>query len=105
LAESIQIVAGKLPDKAAEIYILKSASIGAGGVAWFVAVYVGPLVSLVRSPFQRRANIALGTAYLVVVLVLCWVSAQTVQVEAAATADGPGLIFSILRELVQPLRW
>jgi len=105
LAESIQIVAGKLPDKAAEIYILKSASIGAGGVAWFVAVYVGPLVSLVRSPFQRRANIALGTAYLVVVLVLCWVSAQTVQVEAAATADRPGLIFSILRELVQPLRW
>ncbi len=105
LAESIQIVADKLPDKAAEIYILKSASIGAGGVAWFVAVYVGPLVSLVRSPFQRRANIALGTAYLVVVLVLCWVSAQTVQVEAAATADGPGLIYSILRELVQPLRW
>ena len=105
LAESIQIVADKLPDKAAEIYILKSASIGAGGVAWFVAVYVGPLVSLVRSPFQRRANIALGTAYLVVVLVLCWVSAQTVQVEAAATADRPGLIFSILRELVQPLRW
>jgi hypothetical protein len=105
LAESIQIVAGKLPDKAAEIYILKSASIGAGGVAWFVAVYVGPLVSLVRSPFQRRANIALGTAYLVVMLVLCWVSAQTVQVEAAATADRPGLIFSILRELVQPLRW
>ena len=105
LSESIQIVADKLPDKAAEIYILKSASIGAGGVAWFVAVYVGPLVSLVRSPFQRRANIALGTAYLVVVLVLCWVSAQTVQVEAAATADRPGLIFSILRELVQPLRW
>jgi hypothetical protein len=105
LATTIKIVAGNLPDKAAEIHILKSAAIGAGGVAWFVAVYVGPLVSLVRSPFHRRSNIALGTAYLVVVLVLCWVSAQTVQVEEAATADGPGLIFSILRELVQPLRW
>jgi hypothetical protein len=105
LAATIKIVAENLPDKAAEIHILESASIGAGGIAWFVAVYVGPLVSLVRSPFQRRANIALGTAYLVVMLVLCWVSAQTVQVEATATADGPGLIFSILRELVQPLRW
>jgi hypothetical protein len=105
LATTIKTVAENLPDRAAEIHILESASIGAGGVAWFVAVYVGPLVSLVRSPFQRRTNIALGTAYLVVVLVLCWVSAQTVQVEAAASADKPGLIFSILRELVQPLRW
>jgi hypothetical protein len=105
LATTIKIVAGNLPHKAAEIHILKSAAIGTGGAAWFLAVYVGPLVSLVRSPFQRRTNIALGTAYLVVVLVLCWVSAQTVQVEAAAPLDEPGLILSILRELVQPLRW
>jgi hypothetical protein len=105
LATTIKIVAENLPDKASEINILKSASIGAGGIAWFVAVYVGPLVSLVRSPFHRRTNIALGTAYLAMVLVLCWVSAQTVQVEAAVPVDEPGLIFSILRELVQPLRW
>jgi hypothetical protein len=105
LATTIKIVAGNLPHKAAEIHILKSAAIGTGGAAWFLAVYVGPLVSLVRSPFHRRSNIALGTAYLVVVLVLCWVSAQTVQVEAAAPLDEPGLILSILRELVQPLRW
>jgi hypothetical protein len=105
LANTIKIVAGNLPDKAAEINILQSASIGAGGVAWFLAVYVGPLVSLVRSPFQRRTSIALGIVYLVVLLVLCWVSAQTVQVEAAAPLDEPGLILSILRELVQPLRW
>ena len=70
-----------------------------------MAVYVGPLVSLVRSPFHRRTNIVLGTAYLVVLLVLCWISAQTVRVEAAVPADEPGLIFSVLRELVQPLRW
>ena len=43
--------------------------------------------------------------YLVVVLVLCWVSAQTVHVEAAVPGDEPGLIISILRELFQPLRW
>jgi hypothetical protein len=105
LATTIKIVAGNLPNKASEIHILKSAVIGAGGIAWFVAVYVGPLVSLVRSPFHRRINLSLGSAYLVVVLVLCWVSAQTVLVEAAAPADEPGLIFSVLRELVQPLRW
>jgi hypothetical protein len=105
LATSIQTLAGKLPDRASEIYIIKSASIGAGGIGWFLAVYAGPLVSLVRSPFQRRTNIALGIAYLCLLLVLCWVAALTVQVEAAASADKPGWIFSILRELVQPLRW
>ncbi len=105
LAESIDIVASNLPDKQSEFYILNAATIGAGGIGWFLAVYVGPLVSLMRSPFHRRINIALGIAYLVVLLVLCWVSAQTVRVEAADPAEEPGLIFSILRELVQPLRW
>ena len=105
LAASIETFAGKVPDKAAELSVIKSAMIIAGGIGWFLAVYVGPLVSLVRSPFQRRTNIALGIAYLCLVLVLCWATAQTVQVEAAVSADKPGPIFSVLRELVQPLRW
>ena len=105
LAMSIEIVAGNLPDKASEFYILKAATIGAGGVAWFLAVYAGPLVSLVRSPFHRRTNIALGAAYLIVLLGLCYFSAQTVKAEAATPADEPVLFFSLLRELVQPLRW
>ncbi len=105
LATSIDIVADKLPNKGSEFYILKAATIGAGGVGWFLAVYIGPLVSLLRSPFHRRINISLGIAYLVVLLVVCWVSAQTVQVEAAVPADEAGLILSMLRELVQPLRW
>ena len=105
LAETVDIVTGKLPDKESEFYILKAATIGAGGLAWFMAVYVGPLVSLLRSPFPRRTNIVLGIAYLIILLVLCWVSAQTVRVEAKVPADQPGLIFSVLRELFQPLRW
>ena len=105
LAESIDAVAGNLTDKASEFSILKAATIGAGGIGWFLAVYAGPLVSLLRSPFDRRINIVLGFAYLSLLLVLCWVSAQTVRVEAAVSADGPGVIFSVLRELVQPLRW
>ncbi len=105
LAETVDIVTGKLPDKESEFYILKAATIGMGGFAWFMAVYIGPVVSLLRSPFARRTNIVLGTTYLIVLLVLCWVSDQTVRVEAAATVDEPSLFFGILRELVQPLRW
>ncbi len=105
LATSIDIVAGTLASKRSEFYILEAATIGAGGVGWFLSVYVGPLVTLMRSPFRRRTNTLLGIAYLVVLLVLCWVSAQTVRVEAAAHAEEPGLVFSVLRELFQPLRW
>ena len=105
LATSIKMVAGNLQDKATEINILQSATIAVGGGAWFLAMYAGPLVSLVRSPFQRRTNIGLGIAYLLVLLVLCWITALAVRVESAVSGDGPGLIFSVLRELVQPLRW
>ena len=105
MAKVIEIVASNLPDKASEIYILQSASIVVGGGAWFLATYAGPLVSLMRSPFRRRTNIALGIAYLLVLLVFCWITAQTVRVESAVSGDEPGLIFSVLRELVQPLRW
>ena len=102
---ALEIFAAKLPDQASQIATLHTAIVIAGGVAWFLATYVGPVVSLVRSPFQRRTNIALGIAYMVVLLALAWVSAQAVRVEAAVSGDEPGLIFSILRELVQPFRW
>jgi hypothetical protein len=105
LATSIKMVAGNLQDKATEINILQSATIAVGGGAWFLASYAGPLVSLLRSPFHRRTNIALGIAYVLVLLVLCWITALTVRVESAISGDEPGLIFSVLRELVQPLRW
>jgi hypothetical protein len=105
LTMAIETVAGEMPNKASEISILQSGAIVVGGVAWFLANYVGPLVSLAKSPFHRRTNIALGIAYLLVMLVFCWLTAQSVRVEAAVSGDEPGLIFSVLRELVQPLRW
>ena len=105
LTTSIEIFSAKLPDQASEIAILHTASLVAGGVAWFLATYAGPVISLVRSPFHRRSNIALGVAYLVVLLALAWVSSHAVRVETAVSGDGPGLIFPVLRELVQPFRW
>jgi len=105
LTTSIEIFSAKLPDKASEIAILHIASLVAGGVAWFFATYVGPVVSLVRSPFHRRTNIALGIAYLVVLVALSWVSSHAARVEAIGSGDGPGLMISVLRELVQPFRW
>ena len=104
-AATIETVGGALPHKASEIHILKSASSVTGACAWFLATYVGPIVSLVRSPFKRRNNIALGIAYLLVLLVFSWLTAQTLKVESAVSSNQPGMMVSVLRELVQPLRW
>ena len=102
---ALDIFAAKLPAQATQIATLDAAMVIAGGTAWFLAVYAGPVVALVRSPFQRHINIALGLAYLVLLFVLAYVNAQAVHVEAAGAGDVPGLIYSVLRELVQPFRW
>jgi hypothetical protein len=102
---ALEIFATKLPAQATQIASLNAAMAIAGGAAWFLAAYAGPVVALVRSPFQRQTNIALGFAYLVLLFVLAYVNAQAVRVEAAGADDVPGLIYSILRELVQPFRW
>ena len=105
LSTSIETFAARLPDQASEIYILHTAAMFVGGVGWFLATYAGPVVSLLRSPFDRRINIALGIAYLVVLLVLSWVSAHSVRVETMSTGSEPGMVIGILWELVQPFRW
>ncbi len=105
LAQSIEIFSANLPDHASDISILQTAALVAGGTAWFLAIYAGPVVSLVRSPFQRRINIALGMSYVVVLLALSWVSAHAVRVETAVAGGESGMIVSVLGELVQPFRW
>jgi len=105
LAEAIEIFSANLPAHVSEISILRTAALVAGGSAWFLAIYAGPVVSLARSPFQRRTNIALGIAYMIVLLTLCWISAHAARLEAAVSGSESGMIFSVLGELVQPFRW
>ena len=102
---AIDTFAAKISAQASAVAILRAALTVAGGLAWFLATYAGPAISLLRSPFDRRTNIALAVAYLVVLITLSWVNSQAVSVEAAGTAGETGLILGILRELVQPFRW
>jgi hypothetical protein len=75
-----------------------------GGVAWLAATYVGPIVSLLRSPFGYAPTGALALTYLALLLALAHVSTETLRFEAVHTG-GDGTAFSIQGELVQPLRW
>ena len=105
LSTSIEIFAAQLPDQASSIYILHMAAMITGGVGWFLATYAGPVVSLLRSPFDRRVNMALGAAYLALLLVLSWVSAQSARVGTLGAGGEQGIIIGILGDLVQPFRW
>ena len=57
-------------DQAREFASIHTAITMAGGIAWFSAQYVGPVVSYLRSPFTRTATVALGGVYLLLVLVI-----------------------------------
>ena len=105
LGVALDTFAANVSASTSEVAILHAAVSIAGGTAWFLATYAGPLVSLLRSPFDRRTNIALAIAYLILLIALAWVSSQAASVEAAGQADEAGIAIRILRELVQPLRW
>jgi hypothetical protein len=87
------------------LYILHMAAMITGGVGWFLATYAGPVVSLLRSSFDRRVNMALGVAYLALLLVLSWVSAQSAREGTLGAGGEQGIIIGIVGDLVQPFRW
>jgi len=97
--------ATKLPSEASGIYVLHLAVLITGGLGWFLAIYLGPIVSLLRSPFNKRINITLGMVYLVVLLLLFWVNANSLQVETFGDGKGSRLILAVFMEMVQPFRW
>ena len=105
LGLAITALVAKLPDYATEMFFLHGAVLFAGGMAWFIAIYVGPLASLLRSPFSRPINITLGIAYLSLLLGLSWVSSQAALIEFAGSGEKSGAVARTLTELVQPFWW
>jgi hypothetical protein len=97
-------IAADLPDHGTEMTTVLVGVAFAGGTAWFLATYLGPIVSLLRSPFAKSVTRALAGVYLVTLLALAWVSGQAARLEATlahAEAEPPPLVL----EFVQPLRW
>ena len=93
---------------AAEIQQLENlhlALVVTGGTGWFLATYVGPAVSLLRSPFTRRVTIGLAMAYLVLLVLVAYVSRQALLLEAARSGRDAGAATTLLAEILQPLRW
>lgn len=105
LIESLTLFGNNLPGQATQVLIFQKTLVYTGGVAWFMAIYGGPLVTLLRSPFSRRVNITLGIMYLAVLLVLSWVNFQAFTFEAVYSGKTAGISIHFLSELVQPFVW
>ena len=75
-----------------------------GGIAWAMSIYLGPLVSLLRSPFGRRTTVALALAYLGLLLLTARVWTMALQLEAQRP-DPESPLASWLNGLVAPLVW
>jgi hypothetical protein len=76
----------------------------AGGTAWFLTSYVGPVIALLRSPFGTARTLVLTMFYIALILALAWVRANSSTLQSSRednnTVDG-----SIWIELAAPLSW
>ena len=81
-----------------------TAVIVSGGAAWLAATYVGPVVSLLRSPFGRPATLGLAIVYVLLLGAVAFVSAESRRFEAAHIGTNPAAI-SMFGELFKPMRW
>ena len=104
LGESMRVFTTNLPDKGTQAVILQKAVLSMAAVAWFLAIYIAPLYSLLRSPFSRVTTFSVGLMYVALLLVLAWVNAQAAIIEAPVN-DNSGFYRYLLNELIQPLYW
>lgn len=104
LGESMRVFTANLPDKGAQATILQQAVLLMAAVAWFLAMYIAPLYSLLRSPFARVTTLCVGLMYVGLLLVLAWVNAQAAMIESPVN-DQSGFPLYVLNELIHPLYW
>jgi hypothetical protein len=101
-----EIAARQLPTagETADFRILIQAISVSTAIAWALTAYVGPIVSLLRSPFSMLRNAAMGAGYLLLMVVLAyfWGVASELQssLEGRPTTEWPGL-----RLIFMPIDW
>jgi len=104
LSETMRVFTTHLPTQAAQATILQQAVLLTAAVGWFLAMYIAPLRSLLRSPFSRVTTLCVGLMYLGLLLVLAWVNAQAAIIETPVN-DKSGFYNYVLNELIQPFQW
>lgn len=76
----------------------------AAGTAWTLAIYVGPAVSLLRSPFGRVPTVLIGLAYGGLLVISAGVGNSASQLQTVRMGESPAERPLLLR-LAMPLHW
>ncbi len=89
----------------AQMFGLVHAGVGiAGGIAWAMATYLGPVVSLMRSPFEKGVTVGLGFAYLVLLLLVAGIWTMATRLHFQQLGQDEALP-SWFGGLIAPLVW
>jgi hypothetical protein len=104
---SFSLFESQLPPQVPQVIIFQKTILFCGATAWFLAMYVGPIVTLLRSPFPRKINVSLGIQHVVIIVLLSWVNSKALLFENEVMSDGERTVgySDFLFELVQPLIW
>jgi hypothetical protein len=92
------------PDAAVSLDAIYTAVILGGGAASLAASYVGPVVSLLRSPFGRAATAAMTLLYVLLLGASAFVRTEARRFEAVHVGNDPAAIW-VLGALFEPGRW
>jgi len=100
---ALDVVEANVADQASHMIFVTESLILTGGISWFLAAFVGPVRSLLKSPFPHLTNICLAIGYLILFGFLGYISASANAVDANSTTGIT--IAQWLMEFVQPFRW
>ncbi|WP_220718761.1 hypothetical protein [Agarivorans litoreus] len=105
LSQEFLLVAKQWPAQELPIAMFRKSIMILGSLAWFSAIYLGPAVTLIRSPFHQRINVILLVVYVLLLIMVFWINYQVYLFEVINTV---GITFSpikFLYEFIQPVVW
>lgn len=105
IAQVMDHISLNVPNEAAEMAIVRTGVIITGGFAWFAVTYLGPVVSLLRSPFGMRVTAGLACAYVLLLMVFAYVGTEALRLDQTRAGLEPDSQLTFFAELLQPLRW
>lgn len=73
-------------------------------VAWILAAYVGPIISLLRSPFGTRWSVTLGAGYLILMVALAHNMSIAAELQSELEGDTTSR-WTLIRLLFLPVDW
>ncbi len=104
LMRTLAITASDFQPHPAAFAAVYFALLAAGGTAWFLTSYVGPVIALLRSPFGAARTFVLAVFYITLILALAWVRTNTDTLQSSRDNDRTAAN-SFWSELAAPLGW